>query len=130
MDIDWIRNWCLSLPHTTEDVQWGSDLLFRIRKKMFAVVALEAGGKIDAGGKARLCFRCTPEVFAELIEMDGIIPAPYMARHHWVALTRLDALPRTELRRRIKESYELVKSKLPKKTLRELDANGAGSNTL
>ena len=108
MDIEWIRTHCLSLPHTTEDVQWES-LLFRIAKKIYVMV------NPDGLGPTAICFKCTPEEFAELIEVDGVVPAPYMARNHWVALTRMDALPRAELRRRIARSYELVKGKLPKK---------------
>lgn len=41
MDIEWIRRYCLSLPHTTEQIQWGNDLVFKIEGKMFAVVVLE-----------------------------------------------------------------------------------------
>ena len=115
MDIEWIRSYCLSLPHTTEDVQWGNDLLFRIAKKIYTVVSLEGTGK------SVLCFKCAPADFAELIERQGIIPAPYMARNHWVALTSLDALPRAEIRSRILQSYQLVRSRLPKKTLREME---------
>ena len=40
MDIETLRRYCLSLPHATEGIQWGNDLLFRIAGKMFAVVAL------------------------------------------------------------------------------------------
>jgi predicted DNA-binding protein (MmcQ/YjbR family) len=113
MDIAWVRAYCLSLPHTTEDVQW-ENLLFRIARKIYAMVNPEGTGT------SLLYFKCTPEQYAELIEMDGIIPAPYMARNHWVSLTRLDALPRAEVRRRILESYQLVFSRLPRKTQREL----------
>jgi predicted DNA-binding protein (MmcQ/YjbR family) len=41
MDIDWLRQHCLSLPHTTETIQWGSDLVFKIAGKMYTVLALE-----------------------------------------------------------------------------------------
>jgi predicted DNA-binding protein (MmcQ/YjbR family) len=109
MDIEWIRSYCLSLPNTTEDVQWGNDLLFRIANKIYASVSL------DAASPTALTFKCTPEEFAELVERDGIIPAPYVARNHWVALQRLDALKRAEVRRLIRDSYEIVKAKLPKK---------------
>jgi predicted DNA-binding protein (MmcQ/YjbR family) len=112
-DLDWIRAHCLTLPHTAEDIQWES-LLFRIARKIYVIASL------DGTGTSVLCFKCTPEEYAELIERDGVIPAPYMARNHWVALTHMDALPRAEIRRRISESYELVRSRLPKKTLREL----------
>ena len=117
MDVEWIRAYCLSLPHTTEDVQWES-LLFRIARKIYALASL------DETGTSRLCFKCTPEDFAELVEIEGIIPAPYLARNHWVALTRLDALPKAEVRRRLRESYDLVYSRLAKKRQRELAARG------
>jgi predicted DNA-binding protein (MmcQ/YjbR family) len=116
MELESIRRYCLTLPHTTEDVQWEC-LLFRIARKIYLLVNLETGGK------ARLSFKCTPADYAELIECEGIIPAPYMARNHWVALATMDALPAAEIRRRIKESYELVKAGLPKKTLRELSGS-------
>ncbi len=109
MDIESIREFCLSLPHATEGVQWGNDLLFRVGQKMFAVIAL------DAASPNRLAFKCTPEKFDELIEIDGIVPAPYMARNKWVSLQKLDALPDAEIKSLIKNSYEMVYGKLTKK---------------
>ncbi|MEP7338985.1 MAG: MmcQ/YjbR family DNA-binding protein [Acidobacteriota bacterium] len=120
MSFDSIREYCLSLPHVTEGVQWDNDLLFRIGNKMFTVLAL------DAAAPYRISFKCTPEEFAELTEQDDIDPAPYVARYHWVALKRLDAVPRAELKRLIKDSYEMVKGKLPKKVLAELERTPPG----
>jgi predicted DNA-binding protein (MmcQ/YjbR family) len=113
MDIDSIRNYCLSLPHATEDIQWGSDLLFRIAGKIFALTNLEA--------PKQLSFKCTAEKFDELIELDGIVPAPYMARNKWVTLKRQDALSDSEIKRLIKNSYDMILAKLPKKTQAELN---------
>jgi predicted DNA-binding protein (MmcQ/YjbR family) len=113
MNIEWIREYCLSLPLATEQVQWVKDLVFKIGGKMFAVAALEPGAKA-------LSFKCTPEKFAELIERPGIVPAPYLARAHWVALESEAALPRSEAKRLLRESYGLVLAKLPKKTQAEL----------
>lgn len=109
MDPEAIRKYCLSLPHVTEKVQWGNDLLFCIGGKMFAVAAL------DAKYPTKLSFKCTPEKFAELVESEGIIPAPYVARYHWVALEDWDALPQKELKELLKNAYQLVHNKLPKK---------------
>jgi predicted DNA-binding protein (MmcQ/YjbR family) len=114
MNIDSIRNYCLSLPHATEDIQWGNDLLFRISGKIFAAMNLDPPHS--------LTFKCTPERFDELIEFEGIIPAPYTARNKWVMLERLDALNDSEIKRLIKDSYEMIFSKLPKKTQAELAA--------
>jgi len=120
--IDWIRSFCLSLPHATEDVQWEHDLLFRIAGKMFCVANMEPGLS-----PTKIAFKCTPERFAELVEIEGIIPAPYMARNHWVAIIELDALRRPELEELIRNSYQLVREKLPKKTLAELEGKPAAT---
>jgi len=112
MDKDRIRKFCLSLPHATESVQWGDDLVFKIGGKMFAVTVL-----IPA--PVWISFKTTLEDFAELTERPGIIPAPYSARYHWVALETPDAIPAKELLVRLRASYDLVLAKLPKKT-REL----------
>ena len=61
----------------------------------------------------RLCFKCAPETFAELIEREDIRPAPYVGRYKWVLLDRLDALPDGELRELIQQSYEMVAAKAP-----------------
>jgi predicted DNA-binding protein (MmcQ/YjbR family) len=118
MNIDWLREHCLSLPHATETVQWGDDLVFKIGGKMFAVVPLEPAAA------THLSFKCTPEKFAELAETPGIIPAPYMARAMWVAFEDLNALRTDEIRALIRESYDLVFAKLTKKIQEELTAGG------
>ena len=109
MNIDWVRRYCLSMPHATESVQWGNDLVFKIAGKIFAVVVLEPA-------KVWLTFKCTPEEYAELVERPGIIPAPYAARYSWVALETEDALTQSDLKRLLRQSYDLVVEKLPKKT--------------
>jgi predicted DNA-binding protein (MmcQ/YjbR family) len=114
MNLDAIRSYCLSLPHATEGIQWGNDLLFRISGKIFAVIGLDPPNS--------LAFKCTPEKFDDLIERDGIIPAPYMARNKWVKLETLDVLGDPELKTLINNSYEMIFSKLPKKTQAELGA--------
>jgi predicted DNA-binding protein (MmcQ/YjbR family) len=114
MDIEAVREFCLSLPHVTEDIQWEHDLLFRIGGKIFAVVVL------DQKYQTKMSFKCSPDKFAELIEQDGIIPAPYVARYHWVALERMDALPERELKSLLRKGYDLVLEKLPKKIRKQL----------
>lgn len=111
MDHESVRAYCLSLPHVTEDVQWGADLLFRIGNKMFTVLALEPGH-----GHC-MSLKCTPEKFGELTERNGIMPAPYVARYHWIALESFDALKDAELKSLLKTAYDLVKAKLPKKVI-------------
>ena len=103
----------MALPHVTEQIQWEDHLLFKVGGKMFAITTLGPVG-------VRLSVKSTPERFAELTEIPGVIPAPYMARNFWVALERWDAVRRAEMEGLIRESYELVFAKLPKKTQAQL----------
>jgi predicted DNA-binding protein (MmcQ/YjbR family) len=119
MDIEQVRAYCLSFPHATENVQWGADLVFKIAGKMFTVVSLE-----DASDHC-MSFKCTPEKFAELTERSGIVPAPYVARYHWVALETFDALSEKELKALVKNSYDLVFEKLPRKSRSALEETAA-----
>jgi predicted DNA-binding protein (MmcQ/YjbR family) len=105
MHTDEIRKICKSLPDATEKLQWGDALCFKIVGKMFAVLGLD---------NPRFSFKCTPEAFAELIERENIRPSPYLGRHKWVMLERLDAVGNDELRTLIRQSYELVKAKAPR----------------
>ena len=114
MDIETTRAYCLSFPHATENVRWGNDLVFKIAGKMFAVLVLEGASRYS------LSFKCTEEKFAELIEQDGIDPAPYSARYHWVAFESFDLLSEKELKALLRNSYDLVFENLPKKMKTQL----------
>jgi len=108
MDVEWLRKTCLAFPGATEQLQWGNDLLFKVGGKMFAVTPLEPA-------PVCLSFKASPEDFAELTERVDIIPAPYLARAQWVALQTRGALPLDELARLLRQSYDMVFAKLPKK---------------
>lgn len=122
MDLEALRAFCKGLPHVTEDVKWGNDLCFLIAGKMFAVSCL------DRTSPVKLAFKSTAEGFAELVETDGIIPAPYMARNHWVSLERWDALRDAEIKARIHQSYALVLARLPQKQQLALVAAAPAKN--
>jgi predicted DNA-binding protein (MmcQ/YjbR family) len=124
MDIEQVRAYCLSFPHVTESVQWGNDLVFKIGGKIFAVTVLEGASKYC------LSLKCTPEKFAELTEEEGIDPAPYVARYHWVALQRFSVLSEKELKALLREAYDLVLEKLPKKARAELEGKGAAKKAV
>jgi predicted DNA-binding protein (MmcQ/YjbR family) len=115
MNVDWLRELCLSFPGATEQIQWGSDLLFKVGGKMFVVAPLEPA-------PVCLSFKTSPGNFVELTERPDIIPAPYLARAQWVALETRDAVPRDELAGLLRESYELVTAKLPKKVRESLSS--------
>jgi predicted DNA-binding protein (MmcQ/YjbR family) len=106
MNVDEIRKYCLAFPEATEKLQWGDALCFKVRTKMFAVIGLD---------RVRFTFKCTPEIFAELIEREDIHEAPYVGRYNWVMLDRLDALRHDELENLIRQSYDMVAAKAPKR---------------
>ncbi len=115
MDAESARKFMLKLPHVCETMQWGANLVFwvgdkAVGGKMFALINL------DGDGKAVLSFAAGPEVFAELVEREGVIPAPYFARIYWVALERWDALRRPELEELLRGAHGIVSAKLPKRT--------------
>ena len=101
---------CLALPGATEQIQWGNDLVFKIGGKMFCVACTEP----VAPPKVAMSFKCDDETFAELVERDGVIPAPYLARAKWVALQQFDTLDASQLLPLITRAFEIVSAKLPK----------------
>jgi predicted DNA-binding protein (MmcQ/YjbR family) len=107
MNVEEIREYCLAFPDVTENLQWGDDLCFKIRGKIFVTMALTAVPQ-------KVCFKCTPETFVELIEREEIRPAPYVGRYNWVILERLDALRRDDMEDLIRQSYEMVAERAPK----------------
>jgi predicted DNA-binding protein (MmcQ/YjbR family) len=115
MDSESTRAFLLRLPLVEETLQWGNNLVFwvgdkAIGGKMFALLNLDA----DSNGV--LSFAAGPEGAAELLEIDGIFPAPYLARAHWVAMERWNALRTSELEARLRAARDIVEAKLPKRT--------------
>jgi predicted DNA-binding protein (MmcQ/YjbR family) len=108
-DVDWIRKLCRSFPDVTEDMPWGDDLCFKVRGKIFT------GMVLSDGRFPRITLKCVPETFHELIEIEGISPAPYVGRYKWVMLASSDLLPASELGALIRKSYEMVAAKVPKR---------------
>jgi predicted DNA-binding protein (MmcQ/YjbR family) len=115
MDAESLRVFLLSLPDVAETMQWGDNLVYwvgdkSIGGKMFALASLSP----DHG--AVLSFAAGPERFAELVEREGLFPAPYLARAHWIAVERWDTLTATELKGELRHAREVVYAKLPKRT--------------
>ena len=116
MNADLARSFLLTLPHAVETLQWGETLVFwvgdkAIGGKMFALVALDAG----AGSRQRpvVSFSAGPEHYSDLLEREDLLPAPYMARIHWVAASCWEALPATEWRDLFLAAHAIPSAKLP-----------------
>lgn len=114
MDNERIREICLALPHAAETLNWGHILVYWVGDralggKMFALT------NADGVGSPVLSFHCGAERFHELLERDGICPAPHLARARWVALERWDALRPREIEEELARAHALIYEKLPKR---------------
>lgn len=105
MHIEQLREFCLSLPGTTEDIKWGKDLCFCVGAKMYCVTGVDGGG---------VSLKVTDDVFAACVERDGIVPAPYLARYKWIYIENYDVFPDDEWECLIRSSYDMIRAKLPK----------------
>ena len=115
MDAERVREYLLGLPHVVETMQWGANLVFWVGDKalggkMFAVLNL------DDAQKAVLSFAAGPERYAELLETEGVFPAPYLARAHWVSLKHWGVFRSSELEELLEHAHQLIYDKLPRKT--------------
>lgn len=116
MDAERIRAYLLSLPHVVETMQWGANLVFwvgdkAIGGKMFALVNLD-----DDQHRQVISYSAGPERYSELLEIEGIFPAPYMARIHWVAAERWSVFRPSEWEQQLAAAHEITTARLPPKT--------------
>ena len=114
MDAERARAFLLALPHVAETLQWGESLVFwvgdkSIGGKMFAVVNL------SAHPHRVVSFAAGPERAPEFLELEGFVPAPYLARAHWVAAQSWDVLRPREWEEELRSAHAVVLAKLPKK---------------
>jgi predicted DNA-binding protein (MmcQ/YjbR family) len=109
---DALAGFCRALPGATEDVKWGDHLVFSVGEKMFAV--------FNVGDEEVITLKVDPAVFPILTREPGISPAPYLARASWIRLENTRVLPREQIEALLRESHELVASKLTKRLRRQL----------
>ena len=109
MNIEEIRDYCLSKKWVTEDLPFGDDtLVFRVKEKIFALANLE--------GEIHLNLKCNPERAIELREeFSAIIPGYHMNKQHWNTLIMDGSLKKELILSLIDHSYDLILEKLPKK---------------
>lgn len=113
MNVEDIQKICKSLPGVTEDIKWGNDLVFSIGGKMFCVAGLNQS-------PTSASFKVTDEQFDEMCERDGFKPAPYVAKYKWVWIEDISKMNKNDWKKFIKQSYSLVKEKLPAKVKKQM----------
>ena len=113
MNIEQVREYCLTLPGVTEDSPYGPDMIvYRIEGKIFLHLPLEYADP-------RISIKLPPEKGQELRERyDAIRAAYHLNKIHWNDIFIEDTFSSDQIKNWILESYNLVLNKLPK-SLRE-----------
>lgn len=109
MNIEEVRDYCLSLPYATEDFPFDeTTLVFRVENKIFAMV--------DLVKTEWFVLKCDPEYAIDLREEHmEIAGAWHMNKKYWNQINLLGSLPEKLLKDLIRHSYNEVVKKLPKK---------------
>ena len=114
MNIEELRDYCLSKPEATEDFPFDDHtLVFKVKGKLFALTSLK---KWEAGDHS-VNLKCDPDKAIEYRENypDAVFPGYHMSKKHWNTVNIYQtALSEKYIRYLINHSYELVVSKLPK----------------
>lgn len=113
MDIEALQQLCTSLPNVTTDIKWGHDLCFCIGGKMFCVAGLDQQ-------PTSASFKVLDDEFEAMTHRNGIVPAPYVARYKWVLVEDIGSLSKKDWEHYVRQSYQLVKDKLPAKIKKTL----------
>ena len=107
MDIESLRTYCLTLPGATEAIRWEHHLNFYIGGKMFCISTLDADGRVS--------FRVPDEDYDEMSSRPYTVPSAYLARSKWVMVGAFDDLSDQEWQFYLRQSYGIIRSRLPKK---------------
>lgn len=110
--LDHIRRIALALPEATEEVTWGTDINFRVRKKIFCF----------PGSGGSLTVKAEREELPALLGDPRCKPAPYLARGGWVRIDLGDgSIDWDEVTELITSSYCLIAPKTLAKRVRSAD---------
>ncbi len=109
----------LALPATTLVRQWGDASVAKVGGRIYAILAGGVGGE-----PAGLSFKCSDLAFEMLPEVDGVRPAPYLARAKWVAVGEGAALSGREIAAYVTEAHRLIALRLPRRLRAELGLDG------
>lgn len=113
MDIESLREYCLSKPAVEETLPFGPDtLVYKVSGKVFLLTGLDSEN-------FRFNVKCDPDLALELREQYACVqPGFHMNKKHWNTIYVDGSVPGQQLRKWIDHSYQLVVDSLPKK-LRE-----------
>ena len=115
MDVEQVREYTLSIFGVTEDQPFGDDVItYRVEGKIFLCLNLGGGQNDMRNSEPRFALKLTPERNEELREQySSVTPAWHWNKKHWSDVY-YEYLEEDLVKSLIKESYDLVVSKLPK----------------
>ena len=109
MDIELLREECLSLPYVEEKFPFDEyTLVFYVGSKLFALTDLQTPNSVN--------LKCDPEQAIELRERYmGIVPGYHMNKKHWSTVAFNTDVSDKLILELLHNSYQLVWNKLPRK---------------
>jgi len=116
MNIEELREYCLSLKGTTEHFPFDDvTLVMKVQDKMFALIPLD-------NPETQISLKCDPErAIALREEYSAIVPAWHFNKKHWNTVIIDHSISQEFLCELIRHSYDLVVAKLPKNLKEELE---------
>jgi predicted DNA-binding protein (MmcQ/YjbR family) len=117
MNLESLRTYALSFKGVTESFPFDTDtLVFKVGGKMFLLTSVTSI-------PLQFNVKCDPEKAIELRErFQAVTPGFHMNKQHWNTIyNEMDASD-MQMKEWIKDSYELIKSSLPKKKQVEIDS--------
>lgn len=106
MNIEMIRNYCLTKENVTETLPFGPEILvFKVEGKIFLLLPLDSI-------PLSINVKCNPEKAIELREKyECVQPGYHMNKKHWNTIILEDYLSQSEIFEWINDSYNLVVKK-------------------
>lgn len=111
MNIESLRDYCLSKPGVEETLPFGPDtLVFKVNNKAFLLVGLD-------NIELRFNVKCDPDLALELREQyPCVVPGYHMNKKHWNTVIVDGSVSTIQLKEWIDHSYDLVSGKKKKKS--------------
>jgi predicted DNA-binding protein (MmcQ/YjbR family) len=116
MNIEELREYCLSLKGTTECFPFDDvTLVLKVQGKMFALIPID-------NPETQISMKCDPErAIALREEFSAIVPAWHFNKKYWNTVIIDPMISKALLCELIQHSYDLVVSGLTKKLREELN---------
>lgn len=117
MDLESYRNYCLSLPGTTEKMPFDEEtLVFYVGGKMFSLT--------DINRFHMIILKCDPDKALDLREAyDFVRPGYHMNKKHWNSIILDQPVSGALIKEWTLHSYQLVYNQLPKKIRSEISGS-------